>query len=435
VQAIGILDALQEKSYSPVIAREIARNRYYLKDHAGAIMVLEELLARHPRDVESRDLLQQVYLETQRYAQADTVYYERVRQVAENTHLKASYEQLVNEQIRLVERAIDTDFVGLIVPVSEYTRAEGSITSYEHWAQGLLTQVTLPAEPRPFMITAGLVSHYLEGTRRLLLDTPHALTRVNQVTVGSYFDLTAPDFKTRLAYTNRIWMQFGVFDYAGTRTMGYADVRYLKQKPGRYALSLGARSTEGALALWSPAGGEFGLRLIQFDVKGRSSSILPDSTLRVRGSLALNLVKGRSDSTLAGIGRNAGTDFKLEVSYRVLRNTYLGLAFSNIDYRHTLDTYFSPSNYRSYDVWVEYEREIFGSLFWRTRGTAGLVSYRRGAFAARLESDLIYRFHPHLSFNLSSSAGYSIRFLDGQGSLRDDRFRMFMLSGALYWTL
>lgn len=435
LKAVSILDALQEKAYSPSIAHTIARYRYYMGDHSGAIMVLEALLEEHPRDVESREFLQQVYLETQRFSQADSVYFFKVQEVADNTKLKASYKQRLTERINLVERAIDTDFVGLVVPVSQYIRAKGSITSFERWSQGLLTQVTLPAEPRPFMITAGLISHFMDGTRRLLPSTQRTLSRVNQITFGSYFDLSAPDFSTRVAYTNRVWMQFGVFDYGGTRTVGYADFRYLKQVPRRYSASIGARTTEGALALWSPAGGEFGLRLAQFDVKGRTAYILPDTTLRVNTSLAVNLVSGDSDSTLARIGRNVGTDFRVEVSYRVLRKTYLGLSFNNINYRYTLDTYFSPSNYQSYDLWVEHEREVFGDWFWRTRATTGLVSYRRGAFAARLESDLVYRFHPHLSFSLSGSAGYSIRFLDGEGTFRDDRFRMLLFSGAFYWTL
>lgn len=435
VKAVSILDALQEKAYSPSIARSIARYRYYMGDHSGAIMVLEDLLEQHPRDVESREFLQQVYLETQRFSQADSVYFFKVQEVADNTKLKASYRQRLNERINLIERAIDTDFVGLVVPVSQYTRAKGSITSFERWSQGLLTQVTLPAKPRPFMITAGLISHFMDGTRRLLPGTSRTLSRINQLTFGSYFDLTAPDFNTRVAYTNRVWMQFGIFDYGGTRTVGYADVRYLKQVPERFSASFGARTTEGALALWSPAGGEFGLRLTQFDVKGRTAHILPDSTLRINTSLSLNLVSGNSDSTLAQVGRNVGTDFRLEASYRLLKRTYLGLSFNNIHYRHTLDTYFSPGNYQSYDIWVEHEREVFGDWFWRTRATTGLVSYRRGAFAARLESDLVYRFHPHLSFSLSGSAGYSIRFLDGEGTFRDDRFRMLLFSGAFYWTL
>ena len=151
--------------------------------------------------------------------------------------------------------------------------------------------------------------------------------------------------------------------------------------------------------------------------------------------MAVNFVKGRPDSTLTRIGNNVGSDLRLEASYRIIKNTYLGLSFNNIHYQNTLETYFSPRNYQAYDIWIEYEREVFSQWFWRSRATSGLVSYRRGAFAARLESDLIYRFNPHLSFNLSASAGYSVRFIDGQQVLRDEGFKTFVFSGALYWTL
>ena len=433
--AASILEAIQRRGYTVLIAKQIARNRYYLGDHSGAIRELEEVIEKNPRDTEARAFLQQVYLESQRFSQADSVYQSRVERLADNSKLNAEFEERMIQRINLIERSIDTDFVGLVVPVSQYVRAKGSITSYEHWGQGLLTQVTLPSSTRPFMITAGLISHFIDGTRRLLQGTPSTTTQINQVMGGSYFDLTAPDYSANAGYTNRIWMQFGVFDYSGARTVGFADVRYLKQVPNKFKASIGARSTEAALQLWSPAGGEFGLRLTQFDIKGRTVDILPDSTLRVSASLALNLVKGRSDSTLTRVGKNTGTDLRLEASYRVFRNTYLGLAFSNIDYKHTLETYFSPQSYQSYDIWLEYEREVFTRWFWRTRATTGLVSYRRGAFAARLESDLIYRFNPHLSFSLSGSAGQSVRFIDGSASLRDDGFKTFVFTGALYWTL
>lgn len=433
--AASILEAIQKRGYTVAVAKGIARNRYYLGDHSGAIRDLEEVIRQNPRDAEARAFLQQVYLESQRFSQADSVYQSRVDRLADNSKLNAEFEERMIQRISLIERSIDTDFVGLVVPVSQYIRARGSITSFEHWGQGLLTQVTLPAAPRPFMITAGLVSHFIEGTRRLLVGTPSSVTRINQVMAGSYFDLTPPVYSANAGYTNRIWLQFGVFDYSGARTVGFADIRYLKQVPQKFTASVGARTTEGALSLWSPAGGEFGLRLTQFDIKGRTVNILPDSTLRVSASVALNFVKGRPDSTLTRVGNNTGTDLRLEASYRILRNTYLGLSFSNIDYKHTLETYFSPQSYQTYDMWLEYEREVFTRWFWRTRLTTGLVSYRRGAFAARMESDLIYRFNPHLSFSLSGSAGQSVRFIDGPASLRDDGFRTFVFTGALYWTL
>ena len=290
--AISIYDALQERGYAPSVAKEIARNRYLLLDHAGAIHELETLIKQNPRDTEARELLQQMYLEVQRYAQADTTYNSLVEGLAENSRLKSSFNEKLSERINLIERAIDTDYVGLVVPVSQYTRARGSITSFEHWGQGLMTQVTLPAKPRPFMVTAGLISHFMNGTRRLLPGTPSTLTRINQIIGGAYFDLTAPDFANNAGYTNRLWMQFGAFDYSGTRTSGFFDLRYLKKSPGKYTASLGMRSTEGALSLWSPAGGEFGLRLTQFDFDIYSLDIKPDSLIRLRADVALNLSPG-----------------------------------------------------------------------------------------------------------------------------------------------
>lgn len=434
VTALSILYELREKGAPPTLLKEIAKNRYYMADHSGAIVELRKYIAAFPNDVEARSLLQQIYVEVQDFKEADSILIP-VDQIADNSRITRAYRQKVRERITLIERSISTDYVGLVVPISRYTRAEGSITEYQHWAQGLLTQITMPADPRPFVLTAGLISHFLEGSRRLLPSTDSALSRVNQVLVGSYFDLTEPPVRSSVGYRDRLLMEFGVFDYSGGRTTGFAELYYLRHRPGRYTGSIGWRNTEGGISLWSPAGGEFGLRLSQFEVNLESDHILPDSSLRVRAELDLNTVKGVRDSTLTNTDKNNGTTLRFEASYEVLKNAYLGLSFNAISYQNTLETYFSPNKYRAYDIWVEYEDELIGDWYFRSRLTSGIAFYRRSSFAARLEVDVIYRFNQQLSFSLNTSAGYSVRFLDGEEALRDNRFRMALFSAALYWTL
>ena len=434
VTALSILYELREKGAPSTLYKEIARNRYYMADHAGAIIELKKYLAEYPEDVEARSFLQQIYIEVQDFKQADAIL-EPIEQIAENSRLTRTYKRKVRERITLIERSISTDYVGLVVPVSRYIRAQGSITSYEYWAQGLLTQITMPADPRPFVITAGLISHFLEGNRRLLPDAPLSLSRVNQVLIGSYFDLTEPPLGSSVGYKDRLLFEVGVYDYSGGRTTGFAEVYYLRHRPGKYTATVGWRNTEGGIALWSPAGGEFGLRLSQFETGIESDHILPDSSLRVRAELDLNSVKGVGDSTVTNKENNRGNTVRLEASYRLVRNTYLGFSFNGISYRNTLETYFSPNKYRAYDIWVEYENEILGDWYFRSRLTSGVAFYRRSSFAARFEADLIYRFTPQLSLSLNSSIGYSVRFLDGEEALRDNRYRMGLFSAAFYWTL
>lgn len=432
--ALSILYELKEKGAPPTLLKEIARNRYYMADHSGAILELRTYIDAFPNDVEARSMLQQIYVEVQDFQEADSIL-TPIEQIADNSRLTRSFKRRVNERITLIERSISTDYVGLVVPVSRYTRAQGSITSYEHWAQGLLTQITMPADPRPFVLTAGLISHFLEGSRRLLPNTLSSLSRVNQVLVGSYFDLTEPPVGSSVGYRDRLLLNFGVFDYSGGRTTGFAEIYYLRHRPGKYTASVGWQNTEGGIALWSPAGGEFGLRLSQFETSLESDHILPDSLLRVRAEVDVNNVRGVADSTLTNRDKNNGVNVRLEASIRVLKNTYLGASLNGISYRNTLETYFSPSKYRAYDVWVEYEDELIGDWYFRTRLTSGIAFYRRSSFAARVEADVIYRFNQQLSFSLNTSAGYSVRFLDGEEALRDNRFRMALFSAALYWTL
>jgi hypothetical protein len=194
-------------------------------------------------------------------------------------------------------------------------------------------------------------------------------------------------------------------------------------------------STEAATALWAPAGGEFGLRLTQFDARARVTGLLPDSVVTVSGGLAYNIVQGDPDSTTTGTRTNYGTNFRLEASVRIFPSTRLGLAFNRMNYRENLETYFSPQDYHAYDLWLEYEAEVLHKWYFRTRGTIGLVAYRRGAFSSRLECDVIYRFMSRLSASLSASACKSSRFLSRQGAFRDDQYRSAQFSAALDWTL
>jgi len=431
--AIGILESLQALQYEYALASRIARYRYYIQDHAGAIRDLEAMVARNPRDMEARDLLAQVYDESRRFNQSDSVYHDHVERLALFSRLEPIAEERLSQRIMLVEHLLDTDYVGLFVPVSQYIAARGTITRYEHWAQGMLTQVTIPRQPHPFVLTAGLISHFQNGTRRLLPDSGRSLERTNQVMVGGIFNLANPA-RDASSFTSRMSLSAGLFDYAGGRTTGFAEITYLNRIAGDYQFSLGLRNTEGATVLWSPAGGQFGLRLTQFEAKGRKL-LLKNDRLSLQGGLAVNAVRGLADSTATGVGDNVGTDLRLEGSYLIVPFTRFGLSYNGINYRDILETYFSPQDYRAYDMWVEYEREFKIDWYIRARATTGLVSYRRDAIAARIESDLIYRIVDQVSVSLSASAGYSVRFLEGTGILRDDRYRMVVFSGSLYWTL
>ncbi|MEZ4700621.1 MAG: tetratricopeptide repeat protein [Rhodothermales bacterium] len=470
-KAIGILESLQELEYEYALAWMIARYRYYLEDRAGAIRELEDMIARNPRDVAARDLLAQIYLESRRFAQADTVYHHRVDRLGLFSRLEPVAEERLNQRIQLVEHMFDTDYAGLFVPVSQYITARGRITEYEHWAQGMLTQVTVPRDTarsaqNPFVLTAGLISHFQNGTRRLLPNSGTAVERVNQIMAGGIFDMTNPrrpkarrecpaprvDLENAQGYiaqvdtsetVSRMAVSLGLFDYAGGRTTGFAEINYQNKRRWigddcywheKHSYALSARSTEGATVLWSPAGGQFGLRLTQFEAKGKQR-FLKNDRLTVMAGLALNVVRGRADSTTTGISSNVGTDLRLESSYRFQRFLSLGLSLNNINYRHVLETYFSPQDYRSYDIWLEFEGEYKRRWYVRARATTGLVSYRRDAFAARIESDVIYQIVERVSVSVSGSTGYSVRFLEGSGLLRDDRYRMGVLAASLYWTL
>lgn len=435
VSALSILEALQAQLYEYDVAKDVAKNRFYMQDYAGAIQVLEQLVEQNPRDFEVRMLLSDAYRQLQRYPQARAVYQDVVATSANG--------ELVEERLLVIEASSVTgltssrpdeglDYVGLIVPVAEATVARGSGTAYNRWAQGLMTQVTLPIDA---VLYAGLTSHFLSGTRRLIPFSEEVQGRVNQVYGGGYIDLTDPIPLARASYTNRLQFLGGIFDYEGGRTVPFGELRYWRQEPGLYTGSIGVRATEGAIDLWSPAGGEFALRLTQADVRVSTASALPDSLLRLSGVFAYNIVTDNFGSTNTRAGTNQGTNIQIEGSYRIIPATYLGLQYYQLSYRNTVDIYFSPRNFQTYTAFLEYEREYGDKWYLRVRGSVGAVARSNGFIARRLETDLIYRFARRWAINIASSIGQSTRTLGNESLATEDVYNTFIFAGQLYWTL
>lgn len=433
LSALSIMEALQNQLDEYDVAKEVAKNRFYAEDYAGAIRDLENLVKRNPSDFEVRLLLGDAYRQIERYAQARAVYQDALAS-APNT-------EIVEDRIRTLEVSSVTgvaqrerggDYVGHVVPLGEAVLARGSGTSFNRWSQGLMTQVTLPISA---VLTAGITSHFLSGSRRLLPNSETVHERINQVYGGGFINLTPPLPRARPNYTNRISILGGLFDYEGGRTVPFGEIRYWHQNPDLYMGSVGVRSTEGALELWSPAGGQFALRLTQFDVRGNSVSMMPDSTLKLNGVFAYNIVSDNFGNIGTEGGANQGVSLSLEGAYKVLDFTFLGLRYEHLGYRNTVDIYFSPRQYETYTGFLEYEREYLDRWYFRIRGSLGVVARSNGFVARRLESELIYRLASKFTVNMTAGAGQSTRSLGNQSLTVDDRYSTFVLGLSAFWTL
>lgn len=432
--ALSILKALQAQAYEYDVEKEIAKNQFYRHDFTGTVRTLEPLLEANPDDYEVRLLLSDAYRELGRFARARAVYRE-----ADSTTVDSRVVETRTTQIELGSRAAlaqsgewrGFDYVGLIVPTSDATVARGGGTRYSRWAQGLQTQVTLPA---PVVLTAGVNSHFLSGTRRLVPGSETVRGRVNQIFAGGFIDFKPPVPSVKASYTSRLSAQIGLFDYEGGRTVPFGGLRYWHQVPGQFAFSIGARTTEGSIDLWSPGGGEFDLRLTQLDVRGATASLLPDSLLKLNARLALNIVRDDFGNTATSNDTNVGTNIQIDAGYRVFPYTYLGVTYYQIDYRTTVDLYFSPRNYETYDLWLEYEREVRDQWYFRLRGSVGIVARSSGFVSRRIEAEWVYRLASRLSLTMLGAIGQSTRSL-GSSASAFDRYNTFTFSGALYWTL
>jgi tetratricopeptide (TPR) repeat protein len=428
ITAVSIWRSLLVQRYEYDVEKEIAKNLYYLSDYAGTIATAERLVRDNPADFEMRFLLADAYRETARYAEAERLLREAER-IGQGSELIESRQALV-EASSVVESGFGgNNYAPVLAPLVEATYAEGGGTLYFRHAYGLFTQVTLPGR---FVASAGLTSHYQRGNRFLQVFPTQTdrvpFQRLNQVYAGVFRDLTRVLIPDRgYDFTTRLQARAGIIDTEGDRTVPFVEARLAAQNPTSWRGSIGFQNTEGSYTLWSAAGGEYDLRLTQFDARYEAAGA--DSVFRFKSAANLNLVT----DDLPG-GTNTGLGGMAEGSVRILPWTYLGVGANTLNYRYTTDLYFSPTSYTTLEAFAEYEK---GWTSWdsylRLRASVGSPLGSGGFISRRVDGDLIRRFNRHLSIVLSGGVGQSTRpFSQGIGN---DPYTIITFQGALYLTL
>jgi len=428
-------DELLAETFAVDLNKQIAQIKTLAKDYTGALEVLEELKELNLRDFETRFLQADVFRELGNYDKAQAIYTDSLSFASASALLnERRLAALSDQRFALLQSGewLGYDFVGIVVPTANSVRALGGGTRYERWTQGLRTEVTLPIGA---VVTAGFNSHFITGSRRLVPNSEHVRGRVNQIYGSVSIDLTPPVRSEKASYTNRVFAEVGLYDYEGKRSVGYCNIRYFRQTPGSFIASIGLRTGEGSIDLWSPGGGEFNLRLTQVDVKASSAALMPDSLVRVGGSFAVNVVSDNLGIPASDSDHNLGTDLMLEAGYRVVDHTYLGVAYRQLDYRSRTDTYFSPEHYESSEIFLEYEHELPTSWYLRLRGALGAISRSSGSISKRIEADLIRRLTDNLSVTISSHLGEASRSLGGGDTSLFNQYNTFHLTASVYWTL
>lgn len=438
VGALSVLQALQEQAWDYDVAKEIARNQIYRKDYSGALVSLQDLIERNPNDYEARFMQADAYRELGLYAQAEQIYADAYR--------LAGTSQTVGERSVTLDLSMRAglgqtaegrgyDFVGILVPTVDAVIAHGGGTNYNRWMQGAQAHVTLPIGWGSVLM-AGVNSYFLSGTRQLIPNSPSARGRVNQVFAAGFVDLApkAPEFN-HASFISRISVEGGLYDYEGGRTVGFGGIRYWRQDPGVYRGSIGLRAGEGSIDLWSPAGGEYNLRNTQLDIQGWAPNVMPDSTLRLAGYLGMNLVRDNFGTIATSSTANYGSSLRLEGSYKIVPRVWFGVMWHKIAWRTTTDLYWSPRDYQSWDIFLEYEKNMPREWYLRLRGAMGIIAQSNGFVSRRLELDLIKRLSNHFSLNVVGAVGQSSRSMGSGASSFIDDYNSFSMTATLYWTL
>ena len=436
-EAIAVLRSVLEQRYDYDIAKEMARIQTYQEDHSGAIATIDRLLQENPRDYELVFLKAQSLRALGYYSEARVLYGDALVVAEDSEALKeriVGIDADVRFELTQSGEWGGLDFKALVVPSAGGVRSRGGGVGYDRWTQGMRSEITLPINTA---LIVGVNSHFISGSRRLVPGSELVSGRVNQVYGSAFVDLTPQVRSEKASYSNRISGEFGVYDYEGQRTVVYGGMRYWRQELGKYYGSIGVRTGEGALDLWSAGGGQFNLRVTQLDAQATSMTIMPDSVLRVSGSMSFNVIRDSFGSTATNNDTNFGFNMNLKVGYKVADNTFLGMEYFQRSYRSTVDIYFSPQNYQSYDLFMEYEKELIQDSQWYVRvfGAAGLIARSSGFVGRRFEADYIRRMGRNFALTVGTTLGASTRTLgSGAGSIVD-QYNTFSFSASLNWTL
>jgi len=436
-EAVAVLRSVVEEQFDYDVAKEMGRVQSYQKDYSGAIATIDQLLQINPRDYELVFLKAQSLRALGYYTEARVLYGDALV-VAEDS--EAIEERIIgidaDVRFELVQSGEwgGLDYKALVVPSASGVRSQGGGVGYDRWTQGMRSEITLPINAA---LIVGVNSHFISGSRRLLPGAETVEGRVNQVYGSAFIDLTPQIRSEKAPYSNRISGEVGVYDYEGQRTVLYGGIRYWRQDQGRYFGSMGVRTGEGALDLWSAGGGQFNLRVTQFDAQATSLTIMPDSVLSVSGAMSVNIIRDSFGSTSADSDTNLGFNLNLKVGYRVADNTFVGMEYFQRSYRSTVDIYFSPGNYQSYDMFMEYEKELIQGSPWYIRvfGSAGLIARSSGFVGRRFEADYIRRMGRNFALTIGTTLGASTRTLGSGAGAFVDQYNTFSFSAALNWTL
>ncbi|NNF05081.1 MAG: tetratricopeptide repeat protein, partial [Rhodothermales bacterium] len=186
-QALSILHALEDEFHDGDVLRLIARIRMDMGDAGGALAALDRLIAERPRDWEAR-LWRADVLAGLGYHEEALAIYDRVPEGTGTTYAVAQRRAIVVNEARGAGAAGDwsgLDYAGILAPNADGVRARGGGTTYDRWGQGMQTHVTTPIG---LVVLAGIDSHFLSGTRRLVPDSETVAGRINRLWTGGIFD-------------------------------------------------------------------------------------------------------------------------------------------------------------------------------------------------------------------------------------------------------
>lgn len=454
--AIGVLQRALEEGYDAQLALRIAQIRYDMNDFSGTIAVLEEMMDRGTKTPDGLMLLGDAYSKAKWFDKARMLYQEAAELSPDNEAIKMR----LNWTRATGSKGDAYDYVALLIPSVTGVHAEGFETHYNRISMGVNTQVTLPI---PVVLTAAFTSHGVDGTRFQrrpglpnsdlkpttpnptvpcnrkfnLFNSPSTSTIpcaeewFNQVSLGAFIDLTKPlpyHFH-RSNYTNRIAAEGGIYDYSGGRTAPFGSVRFYHQTPSKFYATLGASVDEGTIALWAPAGADQKLQLRQLSAELGTA---PGARIRANAGFSYNVVK---DNFSALTTDNTGINARADLGFRVGKNTYLGAGYFTINYDHTTDFYFSPTNYsyQESELFLLHEREKANKFFTRLKGSVGALLNTNFAFA-RGEMDLIYKFRPNIGLGINARFSEAFRYR-GKTNQTYNTYTIGMGGLSFYWTL
>ncbi|MCH7827692.1 MAG: tetratricopeptide repeat protein, partial [Bacteroidetes bacterium] len=398
-KAVSIYDQILSEEYDYDIAFFRARALLETNDSTEALKQFQKLAFEQPKNFNTNLYLGEAYSKMHEYDKAEDVYTYMLEHSQDS-----NYVQLDSSQIKIISARLGW------LPVSGFNKLFSNFPSYI--SMNPLTSYFSDNQDFSFN-TFGLGLQF--GITNFM-SAGILYKRIRQQSLFLNNNLTSFEGQIKLRLSNNISASVGL----GTLENSFGSNRNIynvvlrAEEDNKYSIIAMFENTDGRLVLSSP----FLIGFTNYDVNylNFNGYYLTKSGVKIAGNYNYISV---SDG-------NVGNNILLSIGKKFYRNLFIGYEYAYSNYKFDTPLYYTPQNYDSHSLWLEWIAKKSKELNLNLGGKIG-YSPSVDFLLRELYVDIAYRPFVYFTLNARIGATSSYRFTSSYNSVN------IVLS--LYWSI